>query len=505
MQHLEKISDALWSPWLLGLLLFCGLCLSWKTGFFQIFDVKIWLGSAVESMRGADKGRGGLSQLQALATALASTIGTGSIAGVSTAIVFGGPGAVFWMWVCAALGMMTGFVEKTLAVKYRRAAAGGFEGGAMEYMEQGLGLVLLPTLFAVFCLGNAFVGGNMVQANSIATTFHAAFGTPQWLVGLAVTGLCAAVMLGGLGRIGRVSGLLVPLMVALYIGGGVVVLWVQRANVLPALGLIMREAFAPTAAAGGVLGYGMGAAMRYGVARGVFTNEAGLGTSAMVHAAAPARHPVQQGFLGMFEVLFATLVVCTVTALVILTSGVYDMEAVLAARAARELPPELLGAPLTTAAFGTVFGSWAGGFVSVSLLLFAFTSLLGWSYYGERALAYLQKRKKHKENRSVTGFRLVFLLCIFLGSVGDLTAIWLVSDLLNGLMALPNLLVLLSLSDEAVGCLREWLALNVPIRRRDLTVRKKRRHACSLSRLFGSCGSHGRVDGRGREKNCRRN
>ena len=468
MVFLEKLSNALWSPWLLGLFLFCGLCFSWKTGFFQLFDGKIWFRSALNSMRGAGTAQGGLSQLQTLATALASTIGTGSIAGVSTAIVFGGPGAVFWMWVCALFGMMTGFVEKTLVVKYRRAVGGGFEGGTMDYMEQGLGLVLLPSLFAVFCLCNAFVGGNMVQANSIATTFEAAFGAPRWLVGLAVAVLCGAVMLGGLRRIGRVSELLVPLMAALYIGGGVAVLWVQRAHVLPALGLIVREAFAPAPAAGGALGYGMGAAMRYGVARGVFTNEAGLGTSAMVHAAAPARHPAQQGFLGMLEVFFATLVVCSVTALVILTSGVYDMGAVLAAQAAGEIPPAMLGAPLTTAAFGTVFGAGAGGFVSVSLLLFAFTSLLGWSYYGERALAYLQKRKKHKRNRSVTGFRLVFLLCVFLGSVGDLTAIWLLSDLLNGLMALPNLVVLLSLSDEAVDCLREWVALHVPISRRVL-------------------------------------
>jgi amino acid carrier protein len=473
MQYLEKISDSIWSPWLLGLFLFCGLCFSWKTGFFQLFDGNIWLRSALASMRGKGAAKGGFSQLQALATALASTIGTGSIAGVSTAIVFGGPGAMLWMWVCALLGMMTGFVEKTLTVKYRRTVPSGFAGGAMDYMEQGLGLVLLPTLFAVFCLCNAFVGGNMVQANSIATTFCAAFQTPKWLVGLVVAALCAAVMLGGLGRIGRVSELLVPLMAALYIGGGVAVLWLHRAQLLPTFALIVREAFAPTPAVSGALGYGMTAAMRYGVARGVFTNEAGLGTSAMVHAAAPARHPAQQGFLGMFEVLFATLLVCSVTGLVILTSGVYDMDAVLAARTAGALPAELLGAPLTTAAFATVLGSAAGAFVSVSLLLFAFTSLLGWSYYGERALEYLCKAKKHRQsNRRITGFRLVFLLCVFLGSVGDLTAIWLVSDLLNGLMALPNLVVLLSLSDEAVDCLREWVALHVPLSRRALTQRK---------------------------------
>ena len=472
MAFLEYISSGLWSPWLLGLFLFCGLCFSWKTGFFQFFDRKIWFRSALRSMRGKDATKGGFSQLQALATALASTIGTGSIAGVSTAIVFGGPGAMFWMWICAVLGMMTGFVEKTLAVKYRRVVPGGFQGGAMDYMEQGLGLVLLPTLFALFCLCNAFVGGNMVQANSIATTFHAAFQTPKWLVGLAVAALCAAVMLGGLGRIGRVSELLVPVMAALYIGGGMAVLWLHRASLPATLTLIVREAFAPSPAASGILGYGMSAAMRYGVARGVFTNEAGLGTSAMVHAAAPARHPAQQGFLGMFEVLFATLVVCSVTGLVILTSGVYDMNAVLAARAAGPLPAALLGAPLTTAAFATFLGPWAGAFVSVSLLLFAFTSLLGWSYYGERALEYLRKRKKHKQpNRPVTGFRLVFLLCVFIGSVGDLTAIWLISDLLNGLMALPNLVVLLSLSDEAVDCLREWITLHVPLSRRQLVTK----------------------------------
>lgn len=464
MSILERISDGLWSPWLLGLFLVCGLLFSLRSGFFQFFEAHVWLKTSLSGLKSTDKG---FSKLQTLATALASTIGTGSIAGVATAIVLGGPGSIFWMWVCAFLGMMTGFVEKTLAVRYQlHHADGSCSGGPMRYMQKGLGLVLLPWLFSLFCALNSFIGGNMVQANSIATTLHDAFGFSQVAVGIVVALLCGVVILGGLGRIARVSEWLVPFMAVLYIGGSLVVLFVHRANLSASLSLIVREAFAPAPVVGGGLGYGIVRAMRYGVARGVFTNEAGLGSSAMVHAAAKPAHPAEEGFLGMLEVFFSTIVVCTMTALVILCSGVYDMDYVLACRAAGEIPAQLLGAPLTTAAFSTVFGDFGGIFISICLLCFAFTSLLGWSYYGERGLAHLCKSEKHK-----TAFRFVFLVCIFFGCIGDLTTIWLVSDILNGLMALPNLIVLISLSGEAFDALHEWKARHLLYRKRSLLRR----------------------------------
>lgn len=451
MALLERLAGALWNPWLLALFLMTGAWFSLHTGFFQLFGLKIWWKATVGSLyrnKKSSSGRG-ISQFQALSTALASTIGTGSIAGVATAIFYGGPGAVFWMWVSAFLGMMTGCAEKTLAVRYReRAPGGGWQGGPMCYMTAGLGLKPLAVIFSVCCVVETLAGGNLVQANSIAAALEASFGLDRLAVGVVTAILAGVVILGGIGRIGKVSERLVPCMAVFFLAGGLVVL-ICRADALPStLEDIVREAFTLRAAAGG---YGLAAALRYGVARGVFTNEAGLGTSAMAHAAADVDDPAEQGMWGIFEVFVATLVVCTMTALVILTSGVYDQETALAAISAGNVSNAMLGAPLSACAFSCVLGPLGGQFVALCLLLFAFTSLLGACYYGEQGLAYLTGSR-----RLTPIYRVLFLCAVVLGSVGDVSAMWLMVDLSNGLMALPNLLALLLLSGEAVRLINKY-------------------------------------------------
>ncbi len=454
MSVLSALSDAIWNPWLLALFLLTGLWYSVRTGFFQFFEARRWLRATAGTLfaRRERAAPGGLTQFQALSTALASTIGTGSIAGVATAIFYGGPGAVFWMWISALLGMMTSFAEKALAVRYReKAPDGGWQGGPMCYMERGLGLRPLALLFSLCCVGASLAGGNLVQANSISTALYASLGWDPLLTGLLTALACGAVILGGVGRIGQLSEKLVPAMALLFLGGGLYVLS-RRAGAIPgALAEICSAALSPQAATGGGMGYGVATAMRYGVARGVFTNEAGMGSSAMAHAASQVSDPADEGMWGIFEVFVATIAVCTVTALVILTTGVYDSQAALTAIQTGCVTDTMLGAPLSAAAFSTVFGPFGGAFVSVCLLLFAFTSLLGWSYYGERGLASLTGNGR---GRGV--YRLLFLTMIVLGSVSDLTCVWQLADLFNALMALPNLLALLLLSPEALALLWTW-------------------------------------------------
>ncbi len=444
---LERLADGLWQPWLLGLFLLTGLWCSARSGFFQFFGLGRWLWGSVGSIfrAGKKKRTDGLTQFQALATALASTIGTGSIAGVATAIFFGGPGAVFWMWISALLGLMTSFAEKTLAVKYRRRGKEGWEGGPMEYMLRRLGWKRAAGWFSLWCVAASLTGGAMVQSNSISAALHAALGWDRLAVGLAVALCTGAVILGGIGRVGRVSEKLVPAMALLFLSAGLAVLLAHRERILPALWEILGCALTPRAALGGGAGYTVSAALRYGVARGVFTNEAGVGSSAMAHAAADTDSPAQEGYWGMFEVFFATILVCGVTALCILTSGVYEPAAALEAIRSGAVTETMTGSPLSAAAFATVFGRWGSLIVAVCLLLFAFTSLLGWSYYGERGLAYLTGG-----NRLRGFFRLAFLATVVLGSVGQVTRVWALSDICNGLMALPNLLAVIVLTPEAM-------------------------------------------------------
>lgn len=446
MVFLCKLSDDLWDPWLLLLFLVVGGWYTLRSGFFQ-FRLFTWARHTVGALKYASRqSAGGLTQTQALSTALASTIGTGSIAGVATAIFLGGPGAVFWMWVSALLGMMTGFAEKALAVRYReKAPAGGWQGGPMVYMEKGLCKLGKPlaAAFSLACVLASLAGGAMVQANSISAALNAAFGAPPLAVGLVTAVLVGWVIFGGIGRVGRLSEALVPAMAGLFLAGGGLCLIVRRAALPAAFHAIVSGAFRPQAALGG---YSMALALRYGVARGVFTNEAGLGSSAIAHAAAQTDSPAREGMWGIFEVFVSTGLVCTITALVILTSGAYDPAAAIAAIREGGVTDGMLGAPLSARAFAATLGPLGAPLVAVCLLLFAFTSLLGWSYYGERGLAWLLG-----SSRGRGLFRAVYLGFVALGAVGSVEGVWQLADLFNGLMALPNLTALFLLAPQALA------------------------------------------------------
>ena len=454
MSLLAQLADALWNPWLLGLFLLTGLVMTVGSGFFPLRHFPLWWRETVGSLLRPKTSRqsGGISPLQAVAAALASTMGTGSIAGVAAAIYLGGPGAVFWMWVSALLGLSTGCVEKLLSVRYQRPApGGGRQGGPMFYLMDGLHAPRLAVWFSLACLPAALAGGDLIQSNSIAYAFHTAFGLDRFLVGCVTALLAGLVLFGGFGRIARVSERLVPAMALAYLGCGLLVL-IARWEALPrALSLIVTCALRPEAALGGGGGYAMTAALRHGVARGVFTNEAGLGTSAMAHGAAQTDHPARQGMWGIFEVFFSTLVVCTVTALVILVSGAYVPEEALSQLRESGPPDAGLGAPLTAQAFALVLGPAGEGVVALSLALFAFSSMLGWSYYGQQGLRYLTGG-----DRLLLPYRLIFLGCAVLGAVSGAGPLWQLVDLCSALMALPNLPALLLLSPQAFRCLRGW-------------------------------------------------
>lgn len=439
---LSNAANALWNPWLLGLFLLTGLVYSIGSGFFQIFEWRLWWSCTLGSLLRRERSKGpGLSSLQALATALASTMGTGSIAGVAAALTLGGPGAVFWMWVSAFLGMMTSCGEKLLSVRYQRPGPDNtLHGGPMFYLNDGLHAPLLGTFFALAGLPATLVGGNLVQSSSIALSLEAAFALPRLPVGLCTALAAGLVMVGGVNRIARSSTALVPAMALLYIGSALAVLLHHTAALPQAFRLIFSCALSPTAALGGGCGWSIAQAMRYGIARGVFTNEAGLGTSAMAHGAARVDHPARQGMWGIFEVFLSTLVVCTLTALAILVSGVFHPDT----------PGALTGAPLTAAAFSSALGPAGSGIVALSLLLFAFTSILGWSYYGQQCLDYLTG------GRGLKLYRAVFLLCAVLGAVWEPGAVWQLVDLCSALMALPNLIALLLLAPEALALLRQF-------------------------------------------------
>jgi AGCS family alanine or glycine:cation symporter len=391
-----------------------------------------YLGLTLREVLGkiAQKGQapGSVSPFQAVATALASTVGVGNIAGVATAIAIGGPGALFWLWISGVLGMCTKFAEIVVALHYReRDESGVWRGGAM-YTLRKQGLPWLGTIFAALVSLAAFGIGNMVQANSVADSLRASFGVSPQLTAVVLVVVTAAVILGGIRRIGEVAEIMVPAMALFYLAGGLVIL-VRFATEIPnALGLVIDGAFTGTAATGGFAGSTLMMALRYGVARGLFSNEAGLGSAPMVHAVAQTDHPVRQGLYGIFEVFVDTILVCTTTGLVILVTGTWTQG--------------VSGAALAGAAFSTGLpGTWGNIVVTASLVLFAFSTVIGWSYYGETGIVYLLGTK------AAVPYRLLWLVFIYLGAVGSLHLVWDIADTLNGLMALPNLLsVLLSVA-----------------------------------------------------------
>jgi AGCS family alanine or glycine:cation symporter len=440
---LDWMNGILWEwPCMLVCFLAAGLYFSVRTGWFQFRHFSFWLHNTWGSLfsdksRETKDGRTGISEWQSVCTALAATVGTGNIAGVATAIVAGGPGAVFWMWVSASLGMMTSFAEKTLGTRYRkREAHGSYSGGPMEYMEQGLHARGLALLYGILCMIASFGIGNVTQVQSMAASLQEAFSVSPWLTGAVTAGVAALILLGGIHRIGSVAEKLVPGMAILYLGAAGIVLFARIRWIPKALLWIVEAAFGGEgrtlrAASGGLMGYGIRTAMRIGVARGVFTNEAGLGTSVFAHSASSETDPARQGMWGIFEV-FADTMMCIITALVILTGDLAGADL-----------SGLDGAALTMKSFSQVI-PLGNQLIAVCMTLFAFASLIGWSYYGERCMAYLCGKE------GVGWYRALYILVICLGAAAPLTLVWKLADVCNGLMAIPNLLALYGLRKEVI-------------------------------------------------------
>lgn len=433
----EKVNSAVngvvWGPPMLVLFLLVGIYMSVGTGFFQIFHFVYTVKNTIFAIfknksivKTEDKKA--ISQFQALATALAATVGTGNIVGVATAITAGGAGAVFWMWVSAFFGMMTSYSENVLGIFFRQKNKNGdWSGGPMYYIEKGLNKKWLACIFSVFCLLASFGIGSLAQVNGISTAMAKSFKVPGFITGIVVCALVGLIILGGLKRIVNVTEKFVPVMALFYITGTLIVIIANYKNVGAAFFEIFSSAFSLKSVGSGVFGYAITRSMKFGVARGVFSNEAGLGSSVMVHSSSDTKEPVIQGMWGIFQVFFDTVIICTLTALTILTTGADKVAG-------------LEGVNITMYAFRSVMGKAGEYIVSTGIIMFAFSTILGWSVYGTRAAEYLGGRKLK------LFYRIVFLTMVFIGSVSSVQLVWDLSDTFNGLMAIPNLIGVIFLS-----------------------------------------------------------
>ncbi len=421
-----KVGAFAWGPPMLIFLVGTGFYLTIVLRGLQFTKMwhALWL-ALVKRKEETDE-PGDISHFQALMTALSATVGTGNIAGVATAIAAGGPGALFWMWITGLVGMATKYGEAVLAVKYRiKDEKGEMSGGPMYYIANGLGWKWLGTLFAIFASVAAFGIGNMVQSNSVADAVEATFNVPFYVTGIVLMIFTALVVLGGIKSIGRFTGVVVPIMIVFYMGGCLVILLLNIAGIPAALTLVVKEAFTPTAASGGFAGATVMLAIRMGVARGVFSNESGLGSAPIAAAAAQTKHPVLQALVSMTQTFIDTIIVCTLTGLVLILTGAWDSGKT--------------GAELTSYAFdlGVPGGEYI---VTIGLILFAYSTILGWCYYGEKSVEYLFGQV------AVKPYRYLFIVVVGLGAVAKLNFVWSLSDTFNGLMAIPNLIGLLALS-----------------------------------------------------------
>lgn len=426
-QILSSMDSFVWGPPLLVLLVGTGIYLSARLGLLQVFK----LPRALKLIFTAEsKGQGDISSFAALATALAATIGTGNIVGVATAIKLGGPGALFWMWVAAFFGMATKYSEGVLAIKYRTKDANGeVAGGPMYYIVNGLGKRWKPLaiVFSIFGVMVALLGsGTFTQVNSITESLNNAFGLPATIVSIILAVIVAIIIFGGIQSISKVAEKIVPFMAIIYILAALIVLIFNAGNILPSIALILKSAFTGQAATGGFAGATMMIAIQSGIARGVFSNESGLGSAPIAAAAAKTEEPVEQGLVSMTGTFIDTIIVCTLTGLAIIVTGGWSSN--------------LNGATLTQHAFATVFGNFGVFALTISLVLFAFTTILGWGYYGERCFEFLFG------TRAIPVYRLIFVLMVALGGFLKLELIWVLADIVNGLMAIPNLVALLGLS-----------------------------------------------------------
>ena len=462
LNAVEKVNDAVngvvWGWPALILLAFVGVLMTVLTKFFQISHIGHWLKNTIGAIFGdknvtkhtSDKS---ISQFQSLCTALAATVGTGNIAGVASAIATGGPGAVFWMWIIAFFGMMTNYSENVLGILYRiKNDKDEWSGGPMYYLKNGLGAkkgckqigAILAVLFCCFCLLASFGIGNMTQVNTIATNMLDAFSIPKFVTGIAVLILVGLVVVGGLKRIAAVTEKIVPAMVIIYILGTIVICLMHISSMGAVFASIFKGAFGLKAVGGGIVGSGVKLAVQMGMKRGVFSNEAGLGSSVMVHSNSNVKEPVRQGMWGIFEVFADTIVVCTLTALSVLSSGLIDLET------GKVVDSVTNTGSLVGQAFGATFGQIGTGFVAIALLLFAFSTVLGWSHYGTKAFEYLFGTK------STIVYKVIFVLAVFGGAVMGENLAWDLSDTFNGLMMIPNLIGVLVLSPLVYKCTKNY-------------------------------------------------
>lgn len=448
----SKVDDFVWGPVMLVLLVGTGIFLTFRTRFLTWRNLGYALKSTLsKEARTKSRGEGDVSPFSALTTALAATIGTGNIVGVATAMVSGGPGALVWMWISAAFGLTSKFSECMLAIKYREVnEKGEMSGGPMYTMKKGLknkklGAVL-AWFFALFAVIASFGIGNMTQGNSISGAIKATFHVPTEVTGIVITVLSLLIIVGGIKSISKVSSVVVPVMAIFYVICGVIVIIGNIANLPAGVAMIFKMAFSVKAVGGGLCGTivaSMMNAMRYGVARGVFSNEAGMGSAAITAAAATTDNPVRQGYINMTGTFWDTIVVCTITGLAIASSGVLGMTDADGAL--------LTGSDITIAAFQTVLGSGGGWLVTIGITLFAFSTILGWEYHGEKAFEYLLGT--HKYNMV---YRVVFSLIAYFGCTQTLSLVWNFSDIANALMAIPNLICMLLLSGEIAKDIRDF-------------------------------------------------
>lgn len=477
-ENLASINDAIngfiWVKIGLVILIGTGLLMTAATGFFQVTHLGHWWKKTIGSMFdkkviGHSEDAASISPFQALCTALAATIGTGNIAGVAAAICIGGAGAVFWMWFAAFFGMMTNYSENVLGIYYRRKLNGEWSGGAMYYLRDGLGSKkgckilgsVLAALFSLFTILASFGIGNMGQVNKIVTNVEGAFPVAALanvklfgntslyalIIGLVLLVLAALIILGGLQRIAAFAEKVVPFMVVAFVAGSLVIIGVNYASILPAFKAIFVNAFKPIAAIGGGIGTLISTVVTQGFKRGVFSNEAGLGSSVMVHSNSNVKEPVRQGMWGIFEVFADTMVVCTMTALVVLTSGIYNL-------ADGTLAEGVTDATLVASAFNSVF-SWGNigqKFIAIAMFLFAFTTVLGWSHYGSKAVEYLFGQK------GVKVYKVIFVLMIVSGGLMTSSLAWDISDTFNGLMMIPNLIGVVALSPLVMKITKNYVA-----------------------------------------------
>ena len=448
----DVVNGVVWGWPALILLAFVGVLMTCLTKFFQITHIGHWMKMTIgaifkdKHVLGHTKDKS-ISQFQSLCTALAATVGTGNIVGVAGAIIVGGPGAVFWMWLIAFFGMMTNYSENVLGIYYRRKNTHGeWSGGAMYYLRDGLGSkkgckqigMILAVLFSIFCFLASFGIGNMTQVNSISGNMKTVFGVPTWVTGIVILILGGLVIVGGLKRIASVTEKIVPFMVVIYIVGSIAIFIMNISQVGAVFGAIFKGAFALKAAGGGIVGSGIRLAIEQGMKRGVFSNEAGLGSSVMVHSNSNVSEPVRQGMWGIFEVFADTIIVCTLTAFSVLSSGLINLETGESLVTYNGI--ELSNANMVSTVFAMHFGQIGAAFVAIAVMLFAFSTTLGWSHYGTKACEFLFGEK------FTIVYRVIFVIAIFGGAVMSDNLAWDLADTFNGMMMIPNLIGVLVLS-----------------------------------------------------------